>query len=653
VRVESLAVAGYRRLANHEVRFRDGLNLIAGPNNSGKTSLLQALAVLVGTGAAGHPGDNWARDQTLTGGASLEAVLCPSEDEWRAGCALLNQWEQRLEPGAQCELGHVRAASWPWGVRARAVRDPRGNVQPSFEIAGPSEEFAASQADDAPGPRLADLARCLGNAFYRRQFSRRALVGPVYLGGGDRNVGPTESQLVGTEEYAESHSAPGGRLGEYIHLMAEEQRAEYCRSLASVVSPEFHVGIQFDNRVARLRMTVQDHRGWLLDADWQGSGVQWAMAVLAVLYGPPWGPVLVDEIESSLHPDLAVRLVALVRDEALRLGKQVIATTHSDLVIADAEAEEIILMRQAEPIGLWAGGPPDDEAALGEALDALGVPAIGYSRHHRLGARVVVGTEGPTDARLLEVLAKKAGCGAYAKQGVVPVPLGGSDCVRRASESAKLMSKAHLHPRALVFVMDRDERPEAEIHYLRERAAPAVLHVLERREIENYLLDPEAIARVLSARARKHADDVALPLIQRKLGEMADARRADVRRRRAVLRLMRRDSTRGERAFARELEHCPVDSDETFADLLRSVDVPRDRARIRAAWDEIGEHLEDVWEAQRLALAPGRGVLRHFRAWCQDYYGYAPRAVAIAEQLAEVPQDLAELFNAIEAAARD
>jgi hypothetical protein len=494
--------------------------------------------------------------------------------------------------------------------------------------------------------RLADLARCLGDAFYRRNFSRRTLVDPVYLGGGARQVGPAEAQLAGIEEYGRQHSAPGGRLSEYINLMTEEQRADYARALERVISPEFFVATQFDSRVARLRMTVQDAPGWLLDADWQGSGPQWVMVILAALYGPSWGPVLIDEIEGSLHADLAVRLAALIREEAIRLEKQVIATTHSDLVIADADPQEIILMRQ-DDLGRWAGQSylPGDESGLEDALDAIGVPAIGYSRRHLLGVRVVVAVEGETDLRLLEALARKAGFVDFLRAGAAVVPLGGSDRVQRAALSAKLLKKAHLYPKTLVCVIDRDERREDEITADKASAAPAVLHVLGRREIENYLLDAEAIVGVMRTRARRCRDELTAPLVEAKLNELADSWHFEVRSRRTVRRLLRKEATRGQRAFARELERNPAATREEFDRLIEYVDDETDRCHARATWDEVGEVLEGAWETRRLALAPGSKVLKAFRVWSQGRFGYAPRSTQIADHLAGLSSDIQTLFD--------
>lgn len=51
--LHSLSVEGFRRLGKVELRFRPGLNLLVGPNNAGKTAVIDALRVLLSTGDEG------------------------------------------------------------------------------------------------------------------------------------------------------------------------------------------------------------------------------------------------------------------------------------------------------------------------------------------------------------------------------------------------------------------------------------------------------------------------------------------------------------------------------------------------------------------------------------------------------------------------
>jgi predicted ATP-binding protein involved in virulence len=61
----------------------------------------------------------------------------------------------------------------------------------------------------------------------------------------------------------------------------------------------------------------------------------------------PWNGsvlVLVDELDVHLHPDWQRRILPLLREHFA--GMQLIATTHSPLVVTDAEAGEVIALRR-------------------------------------------------------------------------------------------------------------------------------------------------------------------------------------------------------------------------------------------------------------------------------------------------------------------
>ncbi|MGF6977572.1 putative ATP-dependent endonuclease of OLD family [Paraburkholderia sp. JPY465] len=51
--LSKLVIKGFRRLEHLEMRFREGLNVLVGPNNAGKTAIVDALRVLLSTGEEG------------------------------------------------------------------------------------------------------------------------------------------------------------------------------------------------------------------------------------------------------------------------------------------------------------------------------------------------------------------------------------------------------------------------------------------------------------------------------------------------------------------------------------------------------------------------------------------------------------------------
>jgi putative ATP-dependent endonuclease of OLD family len=74
--LKSLHIQGFRRLHNLSLRFRSGLNIIVGPNNVGKTAVVDALRVLLSASDEGNLRlTELDLHQTATGERSLAATF--------------------------------------------------------------------------------------------------------------------------------------------------------------------------------------------------------------------------------------------------------------------------------------------------------------------------------------------------------------------------------------------------------------------------------------------------------------------------------------------------------------------------------------------------------------------------------------------------
>jgi DNA replication and repair protein RecF len=127
VGLHRLSVTGFRNLAAQELQFRPGLTVVVGPNGSGKTNLLEALAVF-GNLASFRPGPSVAwvqrggRAFTLAGTVERAGALVELRQEARAGRSLgrgLFRGARRLGAAEYLDLfpvttlsGHDRQLVW-------------------------------------------------------------------------------------------------------------------------------------------------------------------------------------------------------------------------------------------------------------------------------------------------------------------------------------------------------------------------------------------------------------------------------------------------------------------------------------------------------------------------------------------------------------
>ena len=269
------------------------------------------------------------------------------------------------------------------------------------------------------------------------------------------------------------------------------------------------VGLEL--RTAEPRRAEMDVDDFLVEAN--GSGVRDALRLILDFELQTPQLVLIEEPEVHLHPGLARSLQAYLRRKAETA--QVFMTTHSTEFVDSALFENVYLIAR--------GGDKTttvEKAAVdgGVRITAeIGLRPSSLFMHNRL-----VFVEGATDEDVLRILAPKVGADLF-RAAVGFVHMGGvRNFTYFAAEATVNLLSARQIP--LFFVIDRDEREDSEIRTMLTRLGRnATLCVLQRREMENYLLDPAAIQELIRAKSNAIVDVAA---IRDDIAEATDSLRA-------------------------------------------------------------------------------------------------------------------------------
>jgi hypothetical protein len=240
--------------------------------------------------------------------------------------------------------------------------------------------------------------------------------------------------------------------------------------------------------VAEFR-TVAD--GPRLDIGSAGSGFQQVLMLLTFLHTRPGSVLLLDEPDAHLHVILQDAIYGELRRVAAQRHSQLIMATHSEVIINAVEPRELcILFDQPRMLA-----SDEERARLIGSLKVLSHTDIMQA----LGAPGVLYLEGHTDLDILREWARVLGHPAYDlftspsffwKPTVADTRIGGPGIRARDHYDALVLVRADLPALELV---DGDAHPEVQ-------STPLTGHGLQRLrwrryEAESYLLHPDAIAR--------------------------------------------------------------------------------------------------------------------------------------------------------------
>jgi len=299
-----------------------------------------------------------------------------------------------------------------------------------------------------------------------------------------------------------SQLAPDARnLAEVLHrLQSNVQRfARFVNEVRTVLPDVKHISADLTSQ-QNVRLHV-----WPVDAETErqdlalplsdcGTGVGQVIAMLYVVFTSDAPRILIiDEPQSFLHPDAIRKLFDVLKRYSQH---QFIITTHSPAVVTAANPATVILLR------LDAGQTKAEAIDVNETSELrLFLSEIGARLSDVFGADQILWVEGRTEEiclrRVVERISKKELLGVEII-GVTHVgELEGKHAKTVLEIYDRLCKGRGLLPPAIGFCFDREGRTADERKRLTQNSN-GMIQFIPRRMYENYLLNPKAIASVLT-----------------------------------------------------------------------------------------------------------------------------------------------------------
>ncbi|BCY07687.1 AAA family ATPase [Actinoplanes sp. L3-i22] len=638
--LQRLTVENFRAFRDTTIDFpATGLVMLAGPNSVGKSSLLSALDVVAGLetpNSIRHMAGGQLRIRARFALTEADrALIAPRGETPPVGLAAriasgIDDWvEWTFSSGRAGPVRAIQVASSANNgeLKASIIELNRAGKVDAFlrvarQGAGPLDEILAQApagSDVTYLVRPPFLGPLSGLAELLLHWRRSYFHFPAARGGAPR------SQPF---ELAHDLEHSGQNLAAVLHdLQTNRSRAwERLQALVATVLPEVGT-LRTSVDDTGLAVTFEDaefpeHRHNLRDL---GTGVE--QVLLAALVGeaqPQAGFVAIEEPETALHPAAQRAMLGMFRRWSQ--DRLFVLTTHSPIFLDSGNDQNLTyLVRRSAGASTITRADP----GLADVLAALGVRTSDV-----LSAERILLVEGPSDRDVLAAWWPEL---IEDPRNAVIVGQGGSNA-RFAGMLDEWIRMADRLDRTVLYLRDHDELPDEELRKLRAQKA---VHVLERREIENYLLDPAALTTFFAGRGVE-ADPAEVATAVR---EAADEQKPKViiKSVAACLPVMRLVDNQSRGRLARNVGSV----DEMVTAVMANVlDREQIEARIRAEWERVRADIEARWEADWRLLAPGEEVLRAvFLRFLKEGYGKTSAAGELARCLAEPPAELRKVIT--------
>ncbi len=245
------------------------------------------------------------------------------------------------------------------------------------------------------------------------------------------------------------------------------------------------------------------------EVNWAGFGFQAWLQIQTHLRRAEANSILViDEPDVYLHPDLQRKLLQNIRDSF----SQFVVATHSVEIINEAEPREVVAINPENKSGTRVS----TDEHYSKLFEYIGSGAnADFARIAK--AKRVIFVEG-TDGRLLRRLAARFGFNSLNDSSAVPIIKLGGFSRWPLAEHAVWAFKEILGLEIDIFcVFDRDYRSDEEVTAFLDRLNDKSIqaHVLKRKEIENYLLEPGVLCKALAKRLQERKSEIAAPSLER------------------------------------------------------------------------------------------------------------------------------------------
>jgi predicted ATPase len=479
--VEKVRVRYFKKFSEQTFDLADHV-VLAGPNNSGKSTLLQAIVVwnlaLQKWKSAAREGAKQRTGVPITRKDFTAIPLREMNLLWTDTSTAL-----RTTEAGKTETGKSRAGS-PRAMEIELSGRKPTDAEPwslTFEFRyQSSEQIYVKPGEGGPGdlpPQAVDL-----NVAHVPPFSGIGAQETRY----DR---PFQDLLIG-------QGKPGDILRNLLMEVQRDNKADW-RELTREIEEVFGYRL-LDPKYEGMPYIVCEYRpnkgraGVSFDISSAGSGFHQVLMLLAFFYARPSSLLLLDEPDAHLHVILQKQIYDMLRSIAAKRRCQLVVATHSEVLI-DGTSPERILSFYGAPHQLLQDRQRDQVREAMKRLTAMDILLAESSEG-------ILYLEGETDFNLLRAWAKVLKHPLYEKWFTVS-PFWHSNQGRNPREAkAHFFALRAIKPNIRGYLLLDGDNRNLPDHEVSADGLGLEIGRWVRYEAESYLVHPEVLKRFLEPR---------------------------------------------------------------------------------------------------------------------------------------------------------
>ena len=460
--ITKLEIINFKRIEKQSYSFTN-FDLLVGPNNSGKSTILQALAIWQFCVDEFHRAKRYGKSGMQIVLPNFTALPVPEFN-------LL--WTEKRDRKYPVRSGKKRQEYILIGISVNW----RGHN-------GQDNTFGIKLRYNSPQAVYAIPAE--GWKVFHQYEKEGKLPRVAYV--------PPFSGLEPIEEWKDTSilrkqvgkGQPGSILRNLLLLVIKKEEKEQekdWREISSIVQRWFSIKLEkpkYEQGVdTQIKCEYKDkNRNYDIIAG--GSGFHQTLTLLAFLYGYKPTTILLDEPDAHLHVNLQREILDYFRKMSGDRNIQFLIATHAEELIKGVDANRVVSLLQHEPIR--ESSKPDILGAMADVsnLEINQLRSLPY----------IVYIEGDTDERILRAWARTLGFEAHiGKLYFRPMRGGNKDEMKKDADKhfrsvQQVISKVK---RLMIFDYDTEKTT------FHPKETNEVLFEWKRKNIENYLLVPDA-----------------------------------------------------------------------------------------------------------------------------------------------------------------